>query len=176
MVDGGKLAEAIWPAINIEMMISQAWSVCFEGEFRQDYYRPIIHVVFFSAVSADRCAVDELRKQVADAFGIDQETVEVRIKKMVQAGLLARVEGLKDGREALIAPTQQLIAAYTKYSGHLVDLLKEFAKQADSCDRPPRDHKAVPSLYFDIRDHLDKPKVNVGRFEGEGGSKAKGRR
>lgn len=163
MAEGLNLAEAIWPAINIEMMQSQAWGICFRGEFRHDHYRQIIHVVFFRIAALNPCAVGELRREIADAFQIDEKTVATRIDKMVKSGLLVLTDDLRDRRKTLVTPSDQLIAAYTQYSDHLVDLQIEFGHQMDKRDRARRVHKPTPSLYFDLIDHLGNSKSGFAR-------------
>jgi DNA-binding MarR family transcriptional regulator len=162
MPDTRYLAEAIWPAINIEMMQSQAWSICFTGEFRHDHYRQIVHVVFLRATTSVPCVLGELRREVADAFQIDEKTVASRIEKMnKKGGLLHISDDLTDRRKRLVSPTDKLIAAYTRYSDHLVDLHPEFRAQLDKRDRPHRIHKPERRFYFDLLNHIE-PSADMG--------------
>lgn len=163
MVDARNLADAIWPAINIEMMHSQAWSVCFNDKFRQEDYRRIVHVVFFWAASSNPCTVGELCEQVSDAHGIDDKTVKVRINEMVSGGLLELSQHEKDKRKKIVAPTKSLVAAYTRFSDLLVDFQIEFRNQMDKGNRTRRTHEPTPALYFDLLDHVDNSSAPRGR-------------
>jgi DNA-binding MarR family transcriptional regulator len=157
MTDGRTLAEAIWPAINVEMMHSQAWCVCFSDEFRHDHYRQIAHVVFFKAATSSPCILGELRAEIADAFQIDDKTVADRIERMRNNNLLALSRDKNDRRRRLVTPTDALVASYKKFSDHVVDLQIEFRKQLDKRDRPRRIHKPTPALYFDLLEHVATP-------------------
>ena len=155
MPEGRYLAEAIWPAINIEMMQSRAWSICFTGEFRHDHYRQIVHDVFFRAATSVPCVLGELRREVADAFQIDEKTVAARIEKMEKGGLLHISDDLNDRRKRLVSPSDKLIAEYTRYSDLLVDLHMQFHIQLHKGDRPRRVQKSERTFNFDLLDHVE---------------------
>jgi hypothetical protein len=67
---------------------------------------------------------------------------------------------LTDRRKRLVIPTEKLIAAYTKYSDHLVDFQIVFGSQMDKPNRSRRVHKPEPRLHFDLLDYMEeRPRI-----------------
>ncbi len=158
MPDGGKLALSVWPAINMETMLSRAWSDCFRGsrDLKGEQYRQIVNVVIFqNACGEEICTLGQLRKTIADAFSVDVKTVTHRIQRLESEEYLQISDHPKDRRKKLVRPTEKLVLAFERYSNHLVDIALEFRSQLDKLDRPRISADRNPALFFDLILELD---------------------
>jgi DNA-binding MarR family transcriptional regulator len=155
MTANSELIQKAWAAINLEIMTSRAWALCFanEPDLKFNEYREIIFVVMLlNAVQPDGCILSCVQKKITNAYNLDSKTVTTKILRLVDDGFFIIEAHPKDRRKKCIRPTHKLIRLFDKYNQIVPSIVNEIRTQMTLIGTATSTLELEPILRFNITD------------------------
>jgi DNA-binding MarR family transcriptional regulator len=157
MATGNDLVSAVWAAINLETMISRAWSDCFPKypDLKFDEYRQIVLLVLlYAALHPMECTPSRVQKIISDNFLLDHKTVQARIQRLVDDKFLVVQSHPEDRRKKLIQPTDKLLVAFARFNGIILQIVLKMRAQMATAGKFENVNELDSHLHFNIFDYF----------------------
>jgi DNA-binding MarR family transcriptional regulator len=167
MTSGTELIPRFWAAINLETMVSRAWSDCFPKcpDVRFDEYRQIVLLVLsYNAKQPMACTPSNVHKVICDNCLLDHKTVRARIQRLVDEKLFVLQPHPIDGRKKLIRPTAKLLEGIDKYNSMVTKIAGKIHSRTFTL-KIGNVPELEEHLHFDIWDHVESKPDDFGEME-----------
>lgn len=158
MESDNQLIGCSWVAINLETMVSRAWSECFSEhpELKTDAFKQVIYVVIFHNIcNASDCTPTRIAKVVANSFALNEKTVAARISRLIDVKLLELTPHAKDGRKKILRPTKKLTSCFGPFNEFIIGIVCALGEQIALHPNSFLEIQELKkSLKFNILDHV----------------------